>query len=794
MRPVEVQCEEERLRRLAEAMCRDGEEGAEPARQRRAQSFSQGIAALEDKLAMGAARRSQAVQALEAGLDARRRAVVEDMAAADSRHSSQPAGTGSTPREAVVSTTSPVLQADKARAEERQNAKSLLSESSERIDVRERLSDALDQITVRSVVSFRALLKVPVAVEAVTVAVLRLSSTGERVGNGDTAAPVPRNWEDARKVLLKPGHFVNALRRYAYTAEQGHVMESDRHHAEETLADVQANGEVLAEVHETAGQLHEWLRAAVDYAVLTCARPQDIASPARAMRSQLTPARNPEAVVSAPVTPLTDVGGRLAADSSSSGGYPPQQQERQRQPQPKSLAAGPSSTRSPSPKLLRRPPGSSGTAAAGSTAQATFAAATGAATAAARPGGFTKSSSGYNLSSAAPKPEASAGSSTAATLSASRLARSSVAGVSPRRRASASPPPATAFAMSHSKHTSTSSSSRAPAGTSKSANLSTSASGTSNSFSSARPTRHSVGAASPLPAKKQAATAQASRVERPNGSPLAVRSSSAIREKPGTSSGRRHSTVVAAGSSTTAVARAVSANGHAVAVSARDASGIPVGQLVPSPEDYASMRTKLEQEKKEIKQMRALESQLKWNMDREERRQTAEERQEEARQIMEWREEQAKDMKEYVEEKAREQRIQDLLESKDYQHFKREWKQAVRLEEIEHIKEQLEKGMDNAHWQIELQKALALDRQLALQEKFEASEELRELKEKERVREKASQENERAHELALDFAFQANQISAEKEELLRNLALMRQQQRQPTRSGGSGFWPGGRRQ
>lgn len=180
-------------------------------------------------------------------------------------------------------------------------------------------------------------------------------------------------------------------------------------------------------------------------------------------------------------------------------------------------------------------------------------------------------------------------------------------------------------------------------------------------------------------------------------------------------------------------------------------------------------------------------------MDREERRQTAEERQEEARQIMEWRETQETDMKEYVKEMSREQRVQDLLESKEYQHFKREWKQAVRLEEIEQIKEQLDKNMDNAHWQVELQKALAIDRQLALQEKLEAAEELRELKEKERVREKASQENERAHELALDFAFQANQISAEKEELLRNLQLMRQHQRQPTRSGGSGFWPGSRR-
>eukprot|EP00930_Biecheleria_cincta_P095557 TRINITY_DN87506_c0_g1_i1.p1 TRINITY_DN87506_c0_g1~~TRINITY_DN87506_c0_g1_i1.p1 ORF type:complete len:792 (+),score=168.06 TRINITY_DN87506_c0_g1_i1:121-2496(+) len=790
MRPVAVLCEEERLRRLAEAMCRDGQEGAEPARQRRAQSFSQGIAALEEKLAMGAARRSQAVQALEAGLDARRRAVVEDMAAADSRHVAGQSSAG-------AERSPPHVLAGKAQAEEREHAKPPVQDfSSQRIDVQERLSDALDQITVRSVVSFRALLKVPVAVEAVTVAVLRLSTTGERSGNGDAVAPLPKNWDDARKVLLKPGHFVNALRRYAYAAEQGNVCEADTHYAEEALSDVQAKGEMLAEVHETAGQLHEWLRAAVDYAALTRARPQDVASPARAARSQQKPAADPDAEQSiaageapsrpsAPVTAPSEVAGRPAASSSKSGGYPTQQQERQRQPQPKSVASGPSSARSPSPKLLRRPCGSSSTACVGSTAQAAPAAAT------VRPGGVTKSSSGLNVSWAAPKPESSAGTSTPAAPSAPRLARASVTGISPRRRASASPPPVAAYALSPSKHASTSSSSRTLTGNSKTASLNTSASGTSNSCSSsARPTRHSVGgsAASPLPAsKRQTAVAQVSRHDRPNGSPLATRSPSAHRVS------RRHSTVVAAGSSSTAVARAVSSNGHAVAIAASDAGGIPVGQLVPSPEDYASMRMKLEQEKKEIKQMRALESTLKWNMDREERRQTAEERQEEARQIMEWRESQATAMKEYVEDQSREQRVQDLLESKEYQHFKREWKQAVRLEEIEHIKEQLEKDMDNAHWQVELQKAIAIDRQLALQEKLEAAEELRELKEKERVREKASQENERAHELALDFAFQANQISAEKEELLRNLQFMRQQQRQPTRSGGSGFWPGGRR-
>ncbi|CAE8630045.1 unnamed protein product [Polarella glacialis] len=94
-------------------------------------------------------------------------------------------------------------------------------------------------------------------------------------------------------------------------------------------------------------------------------------------------------------------------------------------------------------------------------------------------------------------------------------------------------------------------------------------------------------------------------------------------------------------------------------------------EQLPSPEQFAVMRQKLEQEKKEVQQIRGLESQLKWGMEREERRQTDSERLEEARKIMEWREAQAIGMKEYVEEMTREQRIQDLLESKDFQEFKR---------------------------------------------------------------------------------------------------------------------------
>lgn len=235
------------------------------------------------------------------------------------------------------------------------------------------------------------------------------------------------------------------------------------------------------------------------------------------------------------------------------------------------------------------------------------------------------------------------------------------------------------------------------------------------------------------------------------------------------------------------------ATGDIAPLSSSQISSLRSATGLPTAEDFAAMRSRLDQEKREVRQIKSLESQLKWGLQREERRQTEEERREEARLIMEWRDRQAKEMKDFVEEKSREQRVQELLQSKEYQVFKREWKQATRKDEIEQIKAQLAEGMDNAHWKLELQRAVELDRQLALQETMESQQEMKELRERERQHEKTVQLQDRAHDLALEYAHQASQISSEKEELLRSLALLRQRQKLPvtgnaTRAGTT-FWP-----
>lgn len=196
-RPIELLCEEERLRRLSERMSNLEGDATELSRQRRARHLVEEMASRGPALRSRSTerRRQSAIGALEAGLEARWRAVLREM-------------------EPVVSV--PIL-------------------------------DCLEGVTVRSVVSLRGLTEVPQEVEKVTVAVLSLTNE------------VVKTWEDCRRVLLKPGHFVSSLRKFPNLVDQldGRVVAAARR----CVAEVRPK---TMEVHEGAQQLLDWLRAALE--------------------------------------------------------------------------------------------------------------------------------------------------------------------------------------------------------------------------------------------------------------------------------------------------------------------------------------------------------------------------------------------------------------------------------------------------------------------------------------------------------------------------------------------------
>lgn len=667
-RPIDLLCEEERLRRLSERVSLDEGDAAEPARQRRARILLQEMTNLGPRLRSKSSedRRSKAIRALEAGLQARWKAVVHEMSEAGGGHSG-PVG--------------------------RQSAET-------------KLLDALETVTVRSVVGLRGLTEVPKEMESVALAVLTLVSS-EYLGLGPDSE-TPRTWEEARRVLLKPGHFVSSLRKFPFAVEQGQVSTSNISVAHELMREVgpQKSSE-LAKVHDGAGQLYSWLVAALDLtSALGFRSIAAAASPARAAAPCPTPEAYPRSEPGSPVHELHEEKAKKTIPA-------PKEPKAVRSTSPRVADREKTATPSGPSGHLKAPTGVSN----GYTKPTTTAPTT-------TPAALTSSrNAGFNLSwsnlSGAPKP-----------VLPQRSGRISAAGVSPKRRSSPSPTPKPV----------------APKVTQVSAKSPL-----------ARPRNSLNGTSSPQPTRPAAKSP----------GPF-TRSRSAGRDA-------KNQEVVATGKNNPLSFASISS------------------AAMPLSKDFAGIRIGLDKEKKEVRQMKGIESQLKWDMYREERSQTEEERREEARQIMAWRDREAKEMREYVEGKSRDQRAIELMESKEYQEFKRAWKQAMRKEEIERIKVQLAENMDNAQWRVDLQKAVEIDRQLALQENMEAQQELRELKEKDRQREKVMQDEERARDLALEYAHQAQQISTEKEALLRSLALLRERQKAPVAGTptrvGTTFWP-----
>jgi hypothetical protein len=201
-------------------------------------------------------------------------------------------------------------------------------------------------------------------------------------------------------------------------------------------------------------------------------------------------------------------------------------------------------------------------------------------------------------------------------------------------------------------------------------------------------------------------------------------------------------------------------------------------------EEVEEQNRQIEETQKEMRQIRALESTIMWNLEREEKKQVEEEKREAAVDIMEWREQLACGLKEADEERSRQKLVQDLYASKEFQEFKRDAKQVLKEADIQHIKEQYQADVEHSQMQAELAKHAVMDRHATVLENLEGIEVLREVKENERVRTKKEQEQERARDQRLNFNHKHKQLRDEKQDLLRNLQQLRSLQKQPIETSG----------
>lgn len=197
--------------------------------------------------------------------------------------------------------------------------------------------------------------------------------------------------------------------------------------------------------------------------------------------------------------------------------------------------------------------------------------------------------------------------------------------------------------------------------------------------------------------------------------------------------------------------------------------------------------------KKEVREIRSLETQMRWNMAREEAKQVEGEEKEKENEIRDWRLRQSDEMKEHIAEREHAIKVEELEESRDYQQFKREYKAVTKDAEQQAITEEYLQDMENASWRADLARMeMERERDLVV-EKVDGVKELQEIKKQEKIAVKMQEEEERQFEQNLEMERMAKELAREREQLLASLQLTRAAQRAPVgTSRTSGGAPSGR--
>jgi len=127
------------------------------------------------------------------------------------------------------------------------------------------LSSSLEQLSVKSIIEFRGQKGVSQPVEQVAAAALcTIANIDDTVECPDDGVP-DRSWAGAQAAMAKPGHFINALRRFPYAVDSGRMPDRNIDAAQECL-----EGLNPADLEETpcAQHLLQWVRAAENYWVV----------------------------------------------------------------------------------------------------------------------------------------------------------------------------------------------------------------------------------------------------------------------------------------------------------------------------------------------------------------------------------------------------------------------------------------------------------------------------------------------------------------------------------------------
>eukprot|EP00927_Polykrikos_kofoidii_P021903 TRINITY_DN20606_c0_g1_i1.p1 TRINITY_DN20606_c0_g1~~TRINITY_DN20606_c0_g1_i1.p1 ORF type:complete len:534 (+),score=125.17 TRINITY_DN20606_c0_g1_i1:177-1604(+) len=199
----------------------------------------------------------------------------------------------------------------------------------------------------------------------------------------------------------------------------------------------------------------------------------------------------------------------------------------------------------------------------------------------------------------------------------------------------------------------------------------------------------------------------------------------------------------------------------------------PLLSQPPSKLEKKEWHRVIEEKRKEIRQLRAEESAMKWDLVRAEKKAQAASEKAEQDDVMEWRWRQSEVSKQAAEERRRAQRESELRDSKDLHEFKRQTKVAAKKKEQEENEAAYVRSQADAAWNVAVAKVAWEQRKERVAERFADVQERKELEAQKRACDQEEQEAERQWEEKEEMAEEARRLEEERAELLSSLTHLR---------------------
>ncbi|CAD7944649.1 unnamed protein product [Amoebophrya sp. A120] len=174
----------------------------------------------------------------------------------------------------------------------------------------------------------------------------------------------------------------------------------------------------------------------------------------------------------------------------------------------------------------------------------------------------------------------------------------------------------------------------------------------------------------------------------------------------------------------------------------------------------------LEQMRREVRELKSQESKARWDLKRQEKKTVQQHKQEELEELRQWRSENERALKQLMDQKREDARKRDLLESRDYQAFKKERRRQEREADKKAIEDSYLYNRDHANYRQELKEREKLDAEERARVNAERVALDRQLKKEKLAREKTEQEESRNLDRRLEIEKMKKDLLRQKQELL----------------------------